>query len=299
MKEKRFCYANLTLEDLQFYTGITSKELFRWVLSMTEDESKIFAKSLTLEDRLLIVLMKLKLGLFNRDISIRFGIKAQVTSKIYRYYLPLLAKELAFLIVWPERDTLRKNLPPCFTSFKNCCVIIDCTEIYIERPSNLNARAQTWSNYKHTNTIKYLIGITPVGAVSFLSRNWSGKVSGKEITNRSKFDDFVQNGDMVMADHGFTIEKELSTRGTTLKIAAFTKNKKQMSAKDVHNSRKTSNACIHVERVIGRTKKFKIWNSIIPIKMVDLLDSVMLVIFALVSVNKCCKLTFPSGNLPG
>ena len=75
MKEKRFCYANLTLEDLQFYTGITSKELFRWVLSMIEDKSKIFAKSLTLEDHLLIVLMKLKLGLFNRDISIRFGIK--------------------------------------------------------------------------------------------------------------------------------------------------------------------------------------------------------------------------------
>ena len=45
MKEKRFCYANLTLEDLQFYTGITSKELFRWVLSMIEDKSKIFAVS--------------------------------------------------------------------------------------------------------------------------------------------------------------------------------------------------------------------------------------------------------------
>ena len=220
---------------------------------MIEDKSKIFAKSLTLKDHLLIVLMKLKLGLFKRDISIRFGIKTQLTSKIYRYYLPLLAKELAFLIVWPERDTLRKNLPPCFTSFKNCCVIINCTEIYIERPSNLNARAQTWSNYKHTNTVKYLIGITPAGAVSFLSRGWSGKVSDKEITNRSNFYDFVQNGDMVMADRRFTIEKELATRDVSLKIPAFTKSKKQMSAKDVH---KISNVRIHVERVIGRTKKF-------------------------------------------
>ena len=285
LKEKRFCYAHLTLEDLQFYTGITSKELFRWALSMIEDKSKIFAQSLTLEDHLLIVLMKLKLGLFNRNISIRFGIKTQLTSKIYRYYLPLLAKELAFLIVWPERDTLRKNLPPCFTSFKNCCVIIDCTEIYIERPSNLNARAQIWSNYKHTSTIKYLIGITPAGAVSFLSRGWGGKVSDKEITNRSNFYDFAQNGDMVMADCGFTIEDELATRGATLKIPAFTKNKKQMSAKDVNNSRKISNVCIHVERVIGRTKKFKILNSIILIKMVDLLDSVMVVICALVNLN--------------
>ena len=139
--------------------------------------------------------------------------------------------------MWSERDTLRKTLPPCFTSFKNYCIIIDCTEIYIERPTNLNARAQIWSNYKHTNTIKYLIGITPAGAVSFLSRGWSGKVSDKEITNRSKFYDFVQNGAMAMADPGFTIEEELGTRGATLKIPAFTINKKQMSAKDVHNSR--------------------------------------------------------------
>ena len=28
LKEKRFCYANLTYEDLQFHTGLTSKELF-------------------------------------------------------------------------------------------------------------------------------------------------------------------------------------------------------------------------------------------------------------------------------
>ena len=90
---------------------------------------------------------------------------------------------------------------------------------------------------------------------------------------------------MVMADRGFTIEEELATRGATLKIPAFTKNKKQMSAKDVHNSRKISNVRIHVERVIGRTKKFKILNSIIPIKMVDLLDSVMVVICVLVNLN--------------
>ena len=62
-----------------------------------------------------------------------------------------------------------------------------------------------------------------LGAVSFLSRGWSGKVSDEEITNRSNFYDFVQNGDMVMADRGFTIEEELATRGATLKIPAFTK----------------------------------------------------------------------------
>ena len=32
-------------------------------------------------------------------------------------------------------------------------------EVFIERPSNLLARACTWSSYKHHNTVKFLIGI--------------------------------------------------------------------------------------------------------------------------------------------
>ena len=98
-----------------------------------------------------------------------------------------------------------------------------------------------------------------LGAVSFLSRGWSGKVSDKEITNRSNFYDFAQNGDMVMADRGFTVEEELATRGATLKIPAFTKNKKQMSAKDVHNSRKISNVRIHVNVLLVEQKNLKFW----------------------------------------
>ena len=53
---------------------------------------------------------------------------------------------------------------------KICTAIIDCTEIYLERPLNLETSAQTWSNYKNTNSIKYLIAITPAGAADFLSR---------------------------------------------------------------------------------------------------------------------------------
>ena len=53
-----------------------------------------------------------------------------------------------------------------------------------------------------------------VGAVSFLT---------KKLLTDQNFNDFVQNGDMVMADRGFTIEDELGARGATLKIPAFTK----------------------------------------------------------------------------
>ena len=45
------------------------------------------------------------------------------------------------------------------------------------------AREKTFSSYKHHNTIKVLIGITPQGIVSFISEAHGGKASNKFIMN--------------------------------------------------------------------------------------------------------------------
>ncbi len=60
---------------------------------------------------------------------------------------------------------------------KHLKVIIDFFEVFIERPTNLKARAQTWSNYKHHNTCKFLLGISPQGSVTFIFKGWGGRVS--------------------------------------------------------------------------------------------------------------------------
>ena len=57
----------------------------------------------------------------------------------------------------------------------------------MERPTNLIARAQAWTRYNHTNTIKYLIGIASVGTVRFLSRGWSGRFLTKKILTDQNF----------------------------------------------------------------------------------------------------------------
>ena len=63
--------------------------------------------------------------------------------------------------------------------------IVETFEIYIERPSNLKAKAKTFSHYKHKHTIEYLIGITPKGAISLISKGWGGHASDKYVTENS------------------------------------------------------------------------------------------------------------------
>ena len=185
-----------------FYTGI-SKELFLWVLSLVKPHAKDIKvlAGMLFENHLLLVLVRIKFGLLTKDLAQRFGISSASASRIWNSWVPLVANCLRPLVVWPERDVARDNIPPFFKpSYDKVVSIIDCFEIFIERPHNLTARAQTWSNYKHNNTTKYLISVMPAGAISFLSAGWGGRVSDKEITLKSGYTDKLLHGDEVLAD---------------------------------------------------------------------------------------------------
>lgn len=221
----------------------------------------------------------------NKDLAYRFDVNPEILSKIYRNWLPQISSQLKKLIVWPTQKAMQQHLPKCFRCYPRCICIIDCTEIYIQRPLNLQARAQTWSNYKSTNTIKYLIGISPTEAVSFLSQGWGGRVSDKEITLSTGFLEFLKWEDTVLADRGFLIREALALRGASLTIPSITRGKSQLAPLEVAESRKIVNVRIHVERVIRYLKKFRILSSIILISQVDLLDHVMVVISAIINLK--------------
>ena len=110
-------------------------------------------------------------------------------------------------------------------------------------------------------------------------------MSNKEITVNSEYLDKLENGDLVMADGGFTIDVELVARGAILDIPLFTRVKSQLPASDVDNSRKIATVHIHVEWVIGRLKRFYILNKNFPKSEVDLLDNILVITCALVNLN--------------
>ena len=105
----------------------------------------------------IITLMKIKQNCPFQDLAYRFGISVlHVTvSRIFDKWIDIMSTLLQFLILWPGREELIKTMPLVFKqNFGNkVAVIIDCFKVFIERPSSLIARAMTWSNYKHHNTV--------------------------------------------------------------------------------------------------------------------------------------------------
>lgn len=256
---------------LNFYTGIETWTTFAALLTLiTKCLSTNANSKITVAQQLLLFLMKLRLNLANQDLAYRFRVSTSTVSSTFHKILDIMAVKTASLIHWPTPPTLHLSMPTAFRKyFKKCAIILDCTEVFIEQPSDLQARAQTWSQYKHHNTIKVLIGITPQGTVSFLSKCWGGRASDKEITEKSNILSFLEPGDVVIADRGFTIGDFCGLALAEVKIPPFTRGVNQLEKKEVDWSRELSIVRIHVERVIGTVKqKYTLLQSTIPIALI-------------------------------
>ena len=152
------------------------------------------------------------------------------------------------------------------------------------------ARACTWSQYKHHNTIKFLIGISPQGIISFISKAWGGRVSDKYLTEHSDFLKNILPGDVVLADRGFDIADSIGFYCGELKIPAFTKGKPQLPSLDVETTRSIASVQIHVERVIGLLQnKCKVLQSILPLDYVITAENGLCTIGKMAVV--CCALS--------
>ena len=109
-------------------------------------------------------------------------------------------------------------MPKSFKDFYPSRVIIDTTEIFVESPS-LIVRITTNDifSYKNHNTFKNLVGISPGGAVNFVSKLFCGSISDRELTKRSGLLELLESSDTVMADHGFNIH-DLTPLGVRVNI---------------------------------------------------------------------------------
>ena len=184
------------------------------------------------------------------------------------------------MLKWPSRDDLLATTPMSFRQHlkTKVVVIVDCFEVFCHKPKNHMAKAETFFSCKHHNTVQFLIGVTPQGVISFVSKAWGGRTPDKHLTDNCGIMKYLLPGDVMLADRGFDVGDSAALFGATVEIPAFTKGKKQLSAFDVERSRKLASVRVHVERVIGLLrKKYTILQSILPLDYLMKKDGINLI----------------------
>ena len=182
---------------------------------------------------------------------------------------------------------MRENLPRPFQRLYPCIrCIIDCTEVFIDRPRDLFVQAVTWSDYKKHNTAKVLIGITPRGCISFVSDVWGGRASDRHITLNSSFLDNIEPYDQIMADKGFLLGNEILLRRGELVLPPGARGHDQMSGESVCKTKQIANLRIHVERTIQRLKNFRILKNQLPITLLPMIDNIVVTCASLCNLDK-------------
>ena len=119
--------------------------------------------------------MRLKLGLFLNELADRFGMSKSHASKILTAWIKFLFHEFSPLFPLPSQQCIRKDMPDQFKDYLTTRSIIDGTEIFTEALSSLKSQSKTWTEYKHHNTWKELVGISPTGYIICVSKLWTGR----------------------------------------------------------------------------------------------------------------------------
>ncbi|CAN7950319.1 unnamed protein product [Ixodes pacificus] len=244
-----------------------------WSSSQKSNGMKGRPRELELIEEFFMVLTRLRTGMAGREMARNFGVHEATVSRLFTTWINFLQRELSTLARLPFLHEIQMYLPHAFRHFLNTRIVLDGTEVRIQRPSSLAAQRQTFSPYKHFNTYKAVIGCTADGYISYVSKLWGGSVSDRLIVEESGLLGLLESGDAIMVDKGFKLNN--IPPGVQVHIPAFRKPQEpQMPEEDVAHSRRVASARVIVERVIGRVKQFHILDRPFPITMIDIANQV-------------------------
>lgn len=276
-------------EKLLYFTGFPKLIIFQSIFAEIEPYLSERTTAIPKFQQFLLTLIKLRLNFDFTYLGMLFQCHRTTAARIFENVIDIIYCRFKKFIFWPSRDILSNNMPKCFSEIyeNNVTVIIDCFEVLIEQPSNLEAAAKTWSDYKHNQTMKFLIGVSPQGFIMFISNAYGGRASDKFIVEDSNFLENLNPGDLIIADRGFSIDDSVKLYCAQVKYPSFLKGKKQLSPEDLESTRKLASVRIHIERIIRQLKaKFKIFKTAFPIR--QLKKNYDEIAFIDKIINVCC-----------
>ncbi|XP_068756148.1 uncharacterized protein [Montipora capricornis] len=132
--------------------------------------------------------------------------------------------------------------------------------------------------------------LTPNGGACFISDLFEGDIDDVRIFEESGIMRHLKPYDLVLADRGFTVRELLNPLQVELKIPAFLKGRKSLSAAEELETRRIAKARIHVERFNERLKQFKLVERKMPLSIAPLATQMVVVAGCLVNFQDLlCK----------
>lgn len=188
------------------------------------------------------------------------------------------------LDLWIDRENVKAYLPIDFhDKYPETRVILDATECPIKKPKLPLAQQVTFSSYKNRNTIKILIGITPGGMISYVSPSYGGSATDRQIIERSSILNKFDYNDELMVDKGFNVQDIFIPYGVKVNMPAFFRKGNQIGSQTLASNRKVASKRVHVERIIGMMKTYKILTE--PMNQTEILLSCDTVLVIAMLVN--------------
>ena len=90
---------------------------------------------------------------------------------------------------------------------------------------------------------------------------------------------------MVLFDKGFNVQDLFLSRQVKRVLPQFVRSKRQFTRSEVYQGKRIARARIHIERVMGRLKEFRLLKHVLPINMIDLCDHIWNVAGAIVNMQ--------------
>ena len=280
---------------VHFYTGLESYRKFKFLYSTlgpaVDRLNYIYGpppKDVTPINRFFLTLIILRQHKTHYEMSLLFNISEKQVSNIFFTWIRFMKLQWSEISQWPERELVRFFSPHDFKKkYPRVRIIVDGTEIPVQKPSNPTAQKSTFSKYKNKNTVKLVVGATPGGLISYLSPTYGGSVTDRQIIERSDLLKMLDLGDSVMADKGFDVEDILAAYKVTLNIPTFFKKKNQITPHTLREDKKIASKRVHIERLIGLGKTYKILEGPLFGIEITLAEDISFICFNLCNFRKC------------
>lgn len=158
-----------THSAINSFTGISSAKVLKVIVEAVQHHyTDQTSHRLAIKEPIVLLLTKLKCDLTYTTLSVLFGISHELCKKYFCEMLPIISEVLGFTIQLPSLKKIKQNMPKCFEQFQSVRIVLDCTEIFIQKPKCLSCRIRFYSQYKSNTTVKIVTGVSPGGIITYI-----------------------------------------------------------------------------------------------------------------------------------